>query len=242
MVAALTKQTKPTYFMSRFDALTQNMFNATGFQRVADIGDADVVIFPGGYDVNPFLYGAKRHPTTQVDYFTDMEDLKVLKQIGDYQAKLGICRGAQFLNCLVGNGKLYQHVTDHAIGGYHTMYASAKVKGFAEEVEVTSTHHQMMIPGQGAEVIYCANISMSKATDEKETIYSKDTRAKVFDDVEVVYYPDRTTLCYQPHPEYLGKANYFNREVFFGLVCENLLDGNLAEDVWERFYDQNERP
>ncbi len=235
---------KPTFFMARNDNLVSNMFNMCNFQRVLDVGDADVVVFPGGADVNPFLYGAKRHPTTQVDYNLDMRDLQVLKNIGDYQSKVGICRGGQFLNCVVGNGRLYQHVTDHAIYGMHDMHRTHdRYKNYSEIVGVTSTHHQMMIPGQGAEVIYCANLAKSKETDDEKKVYTDANRANVYDDVEVVFYPDRQTLCYQPHPEYLNDpGNYFNREVFIGLVADLLLDGDCAEGVWEKFYDHYQRP
>ena len=233
---------KPTYFMSRPDHLVSNMFNMCNFQRVNDVGDADIVVFGGGADVNPFLYGANRHPTTQVDYFSDMQDLQTLKKVGDYQAKVGICRGAQFLNCIIGNGRLYQHVTNHAIAGYHEMKLANQLKGFAEEVSVTSTHHQMMIPGNGAEVIYCANLAMEKFTDTNHTKYSENNRKNTYDDVEVVYYADRSTLCYQPHPEYLNKDNYDNREVFIGLVCEYLIDEADTKGVWEKFYSNYQRP
>lgn len=238
MVSAL----KPTYAISRPDHLTQNMFNILGFMRTDDIGDADIVVFPGGADVNPFLYGEKRHSTTQIDYYSDMEDISILKKCTDRQAKVGICRGAQFLNVMVGNGKMYQHVTDHAVYGLHTMKLCRPLKGFCEEVEVTSTHHQMMIPGPGGDVLYAANRAMLKCTDEDETRYQEATRAGIYDDTEVVLYNDRQTLCYQPHPEYLDKGNYFNRECFWGLIAENLLEDHVAKEMWSKFYQLYQRP
>ncbi len=234
---------KPTYTMSRPDMCIQQMFNLMGWQRTSDVSEADLVVFPGGADVNPFLYGEKRHPTTQIDYFSDMEDLKCLKQCSDKQPKVGICRGGQFLNVMVGNGSLYQHVTHHAIATLHEMRLGRPLDGFSKSVDVTSTHHQMMIPGPGGEVLYAANRSMEKNKAEETTRYVVEHRDNIWDDAEVILYEDRNCLCYQPHPEYTVKGNYYNREVFFGMIDRFMMDSEAQKvKMWENFYTHYARP
>lgn len=234
---------KPTYTMSRSDMAIQTMFNLMGWQRTTDVSDADLVVFPGGADVNPFLYGEKRHPTTQIDYFSDMQDLACLKKCGDKQPKVGICRGGQFLNVMVGNGSLYQHVSDHAIALLHEMRLMNDIEGFSKSVDVTSTHHQMMIPGPGGDVLYAANLAMEKNRAEDVTKYTNEHRDNIWDDVEVILYEDRNCLCYQPHPEYTTKGNYYNREVFLGLIDRYFMeDGPQKVKMWENFYNIYPRP
>src|SRR5438309_1359385 len=65
------------------------------------------------------------------------------KMIGKPMA--GICRGSQFLNVMAG-GRLCQHLDGH--GSWHDMETSD-----GRSFEVSSTHHQMMLPPEGAKVI-----------------------------------------------------------------------------------------
>lgn len=63
------------------------------FEMVNNISDADVVIFTGGEDVDPKLYGAKKHPTTYSNPSRDEYETKMFKQIRPNQLVIGICRG-----------------------------------------------------------------------------------------------------------------------------------------------------
>ena len=63
------------------------------FELVDKISDAQVVIFTGGEDVDPALYGAKVHPTTFFNRERDNYEIEMFKKIKPNQLAVGICRG-----------------------------------------------------------------------------------------------------------------------------------------------------
>lgn len=118
-------------------------------------------------------------------------------------------RGGQFLNVMNG-GRMWQHVDGHAGCGNHDLVD--EITG--EVVRVTSTHHQMMRPASDGLVLATARQSKLKIADGDEWHIEHDSkeRPEELKDVEVVWYEDSKSLCFQPHPEYGGNAdctNYF---------------------------------
>jgi putative glutamine amidotransferase len=73
----------------------------------------DGLIFTGGGDINPVLYGGEAHPTIYgVDPDRDEFELALAKRALTTQIPiLGICRGMQILNVATG-GDLVPHVPD----------------------------------------------------------------------------------------------------------------------------------
>ena len=69
----------------------------TGVKLVDDIDTADIVMFTGGEDVTPALYGAKAHPATYCDPERDEYETEMFKKVRSDQFVIGICRGSQFL-------------------------------------------------------------------------------------------------------------------------------------------------
>jgi hypothetical protein len=179
------------------DGAIQRMFERAGWEVVADALQADVFQFTGGSDVSPFLYGEKNHRTTGNDPRRDLIEMGYY-QLAHMLGKpcIGICRGGQFLNVMNG-GKMWQHVNGHAIHGTHVAYVIGVDGDVIDEVQVTSTHHQMMREGERGAVLVRAN----EATWlENDTIKTKADPG--YPDVECVWYPDTNSLCFQPHPEY----------------------------------------
>ena len=207
----------PTYYMASQDTQVRAMFGLRGFERVFEPDKADFVIFTGGADVSPFLYGEPRHSKTVTSFTRDLQDITTLRKCGHNQVKIGICRGAQFLNVMLGNGRLYQHVEGHATAGGHT--AKETYDG-GREFLVSSTHHQMMIPGSSGKVLLAAAKSLSKET-ASTTIYRQRNLAdkNFYDDPEAVIYQDYDTFCFQPHPEYTGALNKDCRDYFFETIA-----------------------
>ena len=122
--------------------------NQTGYARflrnyklVNDIKEANLVLFTGGEDVDPSLYGKEKHRTTYSNIYRDMAELSVFKQIRQDQIALGICRGSQFL-CVANGGILVQDCDNHAIWGTHEIVDTRT----GDIYEITSTHHQMQYP------------------------------------------------------------------------------------------------
>lgn len=187
------------------------MFDQEGWDIANSPSEADFVQFTGGEDVSPFLYGEEQHPLTYPSGIRDSMEQEAFQEAQILGINcLGICRGAQFLNVMNG-GKLYQHVGNHALRGTHDCYSEVMGK----TVKVSSTHHQMMRPSETGELEGWA----WKLSHFKEHMLDKDTIARrVTDekDVEVVFYEDTKSLCFQPHPEY-GYAGE-TRDYYFTLL------------------------
>jgi putative glutamine amidotransferase len=72
----------------------------------------DAVIFTGGSDVGPALYGEQPHPTSNVKPERDAAELLLMRAaIAADLPVLGICRGMQLLTVVYG-GRLHQHLPD----------------------------------------------------------------------------------------------------------------------------------
>ena len=110
-----------------------------GAEIVDNMEEADVVLFTGGEDVTPSLYGCKKHSTTYCNPNRDREEKEVFNKIREDQLALGICRGSQFL-CVMNGGLLVQNVFGHALGRTHAI-SDGKMA-----YHITSTHHQMQYP------------------------------------------------------------------------------------------------
>lgn len=174
------------------------------YEIVASVESADLIIFTGGADVSPKLYG-EENVYSYCDNVRDLDEEKVFKKaIENNIPCLGICRGSQFLTVMNG-GKLIQDVDNHAIMGTHL------IKNFDKEYKknllpITSTHHQMMYPfNLDKEDYKLIAISASK----RSTIYLYDQGIYSAEDVttepEIVYYPKTNSLAIQGHPEQMDK-------------------------------------
>ena len=106
---------------------------------VDDIKDAEVVLFTGGEDVDPSLYGCRRNSNTFSNIDRDLKEKEFFESVKTNQLCLGICRGSQFL-CVMNGGLLVQHCTRHALGYTHEITNGEYI------YQITSTHHQMQYP------------------------------------------------------------------------------------------------
>jgi len=161
--------------------------------------DADVVIFTGGQDVNPALYGQEPHASVQWDEERDAADIDVYTQCIDEGIPMfGVCRGAQFLHVMNG-GRLYQDINNH--NGDHSMY---DLKGRKLIEKVSSVHHQACIanPEGGMEVI----ATSSKA--DFRWLTPTQSLAGCRPDVEAYFYRDTCCFGVQGHPEYRGYSEF----------------------------------
>ena len=110
-------------------------------ELVSRLEDAQYVLFTGGEDVTPALYGENAHVSTYSNLERDMKEKEIFDQMSPSQIAIGICRGSQFL-CVMNGGKLIQDVRNHAIYGTHRIIDSATQKTY----EITSTQQQMQYP------------------------------------------------------------------------------------------------
>lgn len=191
-------------FVENNDSLIQKMFNNRGYYVVTNPKVADFCVFSGGADIDPDLYNQKRLEVTKGVDFNRDQKCETLFELFAEKPKIGICRGAQFLNVQCG-GSMYQDVDNHL--GNHEVF----VQNFSESLgEVTSTHHQMMIPERSAEIIAVAKKSTRRVREGFSVV-----AGRFYNDAEIVFYKKEKSLCFQPHPEY-GHKN--TEELFWASV------------------------
>lgn len=193
------------YHIVGADNLIDQMMQELGHQGRERAKTADIIIYTGGADVDPSLYGEPRHPETGVNPRRDAAEREYF-QTYHGALQVGICRGAQFLNVMNG-GKLWQDVDRHAIHGAHL--CEIPWLGAGTFYRVTSTHHQMMRPTSEGIIWGTARLSTHRDTGtefNRPTDFEKDGP-----DIEIVWYPKTRSLCFQPHPEYM---NLECRELF----------------------------
>ena len=122
----------------------------------------DAVVFAGGADLDPQLYGEHAHPeTTGLRPERDAAELPLMRSALDRDLPmLGICRGMQLLSVVCG-GSLSQHLPDVVghdghrpslgVYGLHDvrLEPGSKVHGIlGDQVSVPSYHHQGLVsPG-----------------------------------------------------------------------------------------------
>lgn len=174
------------------DYQVRDLFLTNGFSVLHDNNPnkrtPDLICFTGGADVSPNLYQEHALRGTSINYTRDLKEVGLFDQYKDIP-KVGICRGGQLLNVLSG-GAMWQHVDNHTKN--HELLDLMSMKSF----NVTSTHHQMMIPGEKGVVL---GIAKEKLTT---ILLSAKGREKPDYDTEVVWYENTKSICFQPHPEY----------------------------------------
>lgn len=146
-----------------------------GVEITKNAPEADALVFTGGSDVNPELYGKECLPTTHYDDDRDLVDGRLYYTYPD-KIRIGICRGAQFLHVMAG-GKLNQHIEGHL--GDHEVDAV-----LGEGITVTSTHHQSM-----------------DYDEVKGYLLAWSNWDKTS---ECIWHEEQKSFCFQPHPEFHG--------------------------------------
>lgn len=176
-----------------------------------DLKEAEIVVWTGGEDINPVLYGEQAIPGT---FYTERDkgDLDTLKEALDLGNKflVGICRGAQLLNCVPNGGKLWQDVNGHE-NGVHRAFDCVT----GSWILVNSVHHQMLRPTDKAQVLCWAQEATVKKAETETWHKSLSRHGSIVlekdKDPEVVWYPDTSSFLFQGHPEFShpGTTQYF---------------------------------
>lgn len=204
----MPSESKSTFHIVGNDSKICTMMLNHGYYYEPLINSADCVIFTGGEDICPVLYGEVPLDRTHYNIKRDMEEIKIYKSLPWATNKIGICRGAQFLHVMAG-GSLWQDVDNHL--GDHLIQVIGKDKSVMT-INVSSTHHQMMRDNIDCNVIARGGKSKVKKADGAEF---KDITP--WSDLEIVYNWTNNSLCFQPHPEYGPKSC---TDLFFKLIRE----------------------
>lgn len=158
---------------------------------------ANLIIFTGGEDISPKLYGYESiHPKMNINEKRDIYEQPFYSYAKFRKIPmLGICRGAQLLTALNG-GKIVQHINNH-IGKHNILLSNNRT------LSVNSTHHQMMNPYNmdpgDYSVMAIAYPRLSPIYEiTNSIIYAKD---RIADEPEIIFFEKTKSLAVQFHPE-----------------------------------------
>lgn len=187
----------PSYY-----GMTTSVFKDNGKYTIADrLDDADIVVFTGGEDINPVLYGEQPLACTYYNSKRDKYELEVIdKALAAGKFLVGICRGAQLLNCVPNGGKLWQDVNGHT-SKTHSSFDCIS----GTWVPLNSVHHQMMKPTEKGTILCWAIESTTKKSASQAWTRPPVSNRPIAErdkDAEVVWYEDTRSLLFQAHPEF----------------------------------------
>ena len=193
----------------RTDFMCNQMFTDKGFELAKTPEEADLICFTGGPDVHPDLYDHEMHDLTSYDSYRDLVERGVYDQYKGKTPMVGICRGGQILNVLNG-GILYQHVNNHGTCKHDVQDNEGNTW------EVTSDHHQMMVPNldEAEPFLHCIGLATKRELWDEDTNSFHDKYSQTMPDIEGVWYEDTGCMCFQPHPEWVG-PDHDCQKVFF---------------------------
>jgi len=191
-----------------------------------------LVVFTGGSDVSPDIYGATQHSSTCNNRSRDIGEMLIFNdalKLGKPFA--GICRGAQFL-CAMAGGKIVQDITGHAGPRHHLKYYNRDGNIEVSPGTVTSSHHQMQNPfdleDDQYEIIAWSSEPRSQHYAVGEEVLSPDEADGRFTlEPDVVYYPEIKALAAQYHPEWMGESEW--GFTFFQELVEDYLVPHIEE-------------
>lgn len=191
-----------------------------GASHVDNIEDAEIVIFTGGEDVDPSLYGEEKHNTTYSNIDRDLYEKEMFEKIQSNQLVVGICRGSQFC-CVMNGGKLVQNCSNHGMFGTHPISCRLNQTVY----EITSTHHQMQYPYNLDEKNYTlVATSINNRSNYYEGSGINSEHLIINGEPEIVLYHKQNMprcIAIQGHPEYMRKESpivkYLNQ-----LINDNL--------------------
>lgn len=161
-------------------------------QLVSTIHDAELVLFTGGEDISPSIYGHRNVGS----YFNVRRDHE---EVNAYFAALkikkpmyGTCRGLQLL-CAMNGGRLFQDMS-------HPMRHEIITK--ENDVIITnSLHHQLCDPYNLHPSQYEILAFADSLSDELISAERNYTRADHIKEPEIVFFPKTKCLGIQGHPE-----------------------------------------
>lgn len=170
---------------------------------VENIEDAEVVMFTGGEDVDPSLYGCRKHDTTYSNINRDLKEKEIFEKVRPDQLCVGVCRGSQLM-CVLNGGILVQDCDKHAIGKTHGITDGKTI------YQITSTHHQMQYPfvlnGDDYDILFTAEFNLCSYYEGDKIDWNKITK---HGEPEVVLYHKKDMpkcLAIQGHPEMIPNS------------------------------------
>lgn len=139
-----------------FESFANYFPNLKVIKTVEDIKKADLIIFTGGEDINPSIYGQNTTNAYGINRARDDAETNIFSMAnGQNKFMLGVCRGHQLINALL-RGRLYQDLyieTGKFHPGSHTIDTQENSIVGKNFTRVNSMHHQAVCNcGKGLEI------------------------------------------------------------------------------------------
>lgn len=214
----LTTKQKPNkvHIFGKSHAVTK-IFKDRGFEIVESPTDKfEIAVLTGGQDICPYLYGEREIVETYFDAERDLEEIKFLKSLPSMMPKIGICRGGQLMNVVIGNGRMIQDVDHHRATKHSVVFDGFRKGDQKKTLYINSYHHQLMIPGEDGIVYGYSHLSTVRKTQKEAIKIPRPSEDNP--DPEIIYYWNGNTICFQAHPEYDSDKDNQTRELFFECV------------------------
>jgi gamma-glutamyl-gamma-aminobutyrate hydrolase PuuD len=188
---------------------------------VKDLAKADLVVFEGGTDVNPALYGDKLGKYTQEpDIRRDKRETAMfVEAVKRGIPMLGVCRGSQLL-CVLSGGSLIQHQS------HPYMHLATTSEG--NDIIINSTHHQTQYPFDLKEFEEYHLLAWADGLSDFHLDGSnKEIKGETKKEVEIAYYPKVRALAIQCHPESMSKHNHAASFDYFDMLFNKLMNNKF---------------
>ncbi len=179
---------------------------------------ADGIVFTGGYDISPALYGMKDETGGLVEPFPkrdEMESFVLEETLRADKPILGVCRGLQFINAALG-GTLYQDLpTQHSSGIKHQ-----QEEPFEEPV------HDIMPEGPLKELAGKNTLKVNSLHHQAVRTLSPELEPMATSPdglIEAAYMPSRPFVwAVQWHPEFLFRNSPVNLAILQAFIDASL--------------------
>lgn len=190
---------------------------------IDDMAAASLVMWTGGEDIIPELYGKKKHPTTGCNRMRDAEEVMAFRQAQEMgKPCIGICRGSQLMAALSGAILVQDSSHPH-------VHRIATNDG--KQLLSNSSHHQQQYPfvlsPDKYELIAWA---LDKDGNQKLSPYrwgeSYEDDMSGSKEAEIVYYKETNALGIQGHPEWLVRDKEDWAQKFIS-YCQELIEKYL---------------
>ena len=186
---------------------------------IKDPGSFDLVLFTGGEDVSPELYGdTSPEHYCHNNIYRDMKEIRIFKIAQQHEVRMtGICRGSQFLNVMCG-GRMIHDVNNHGHSAGHLMYTNR----FPEPIKVNTLHHQMSVLGKGGLLI-----GWAEGVSGRYLGWADKPEEWVGGETEAFIYPEHNVCGVQYHPEMMPpNTDGFK---FYHRLIEEFLDLSMDD-------------